>query len=273
MSPTGMTTPVHPRHQTQRRRASRPARRGRRSRRLATAWWSTCAGRCGDHGVDQPTAYLLMQTLVGAWPIDADRLQPYVEKAIREAKQHTTWTDRDPPTSTACRSRRRAACRGRDPSQVARGRPRCTPAHPRVVSGGQTPAADAPGHPRRLSGRRTRRRAARRPRQPATGRLCRSRERPARDIGRREASPHAASIRRSYWSLLAPCGCAGTGPNSSTPTLRTAPMPTEIAYVVGFVRSEQGGHLVTTRRLHDRMDGMAGRDARPAPSGDPGPTI
>ncbi len=34
---------------------------------------------------------LIYQTLVGAWPIDADRLTAYVEKAAREAKTHTSW--------------------------------------------------------------------------------------------------------------------------------------------------------------------------------------
>jgi (1->4)-alpha-D-glucan 1-alpha-D-glucosylmutase len=35
--------------------------------------------------------YLLYQTLVGAWPIDAERLRDYVRKAIREAKVATSW--------------------------------------------------------------------------------------------------------------------------------------------------------------------------------------
>ncbi len=33
----------------------------------------------------------LYQTLVAAWPIEADRLRQYVEKAAREAKTHTSW--------------------------------------------------------------------------------------------------------------------------------------------------------------------------------------
>ena len=35
--------------------------------------------------------YLLYQTLVGAWPISAERLRQYVLKAVREAKVHTSW--------------------------------------------------------------------------------------------------------------------------------------------------------------------------------------
>jgi (1->4)-alpha-D-glucan 1-alpha-D-glucosylmutase len=45
--------------------------------------------------VDAPTEYLLWQTLVGTWPIDADRLVDYLLKAVREARQHTAWVDGD----------------------------------------------------------------------------------------------------------------------------------------------------------------------------------
>jgi (1->4)-alpha-D-glucan 1-alpha-D-glucosylmutase len=45
--------------------------------------------------LDGATEYLLWQTLVGAWPIDEDRLQTYATKAVREAKQHTGWSDPD----------------------------------------------------------------------------------------------------------------------------------------------------------------------------------
>ncbi|GAB3676252.1 malto-oligosyltrehalose synthase [Angustibacter aerolatus] len=45
--------------------------------------------------LDPGTEYLLWQTLVGTWPITAERLHDYAEKAIREAKTHTTWTSPD----------------------------------------------------------------------------------------------------------------------------------------------------------------------------------
>ena len=45
--------------------------------------------------LDANTEYLLWQTVVGAWPIDAARLTAYLEKATREAKSHTTWTEPD----------------------------------------------------------------------------------------------------------------------------------------------------------------------------------
>ncbi|GHF80436.1 (1-_4)-alpha-D-glucan 1-alpha-D-glucosylmutase [Amycolatopsis bartoniae] len=48
------------------------------------------------HGIDEPSLNLLAwQTLVGAWPISADRLRGYLDKAAKEAKIRTTWTDHD----------------------------------------------------------------------------------------------------------------------------------------------------------------------------------
>lgn len=44
-----------------------------------------------NHWPGRNTEWFLYQTMIGAWPIDTDRLLPYMEKAIREAKQDTTW--------------------------------------------------------------------------------------------------------------------------------------------------------------------------------------
>jgi (1->4)-alpha-D-glucan 1-alpha-D-glucosylmutase len=38
-------------------------------------------------------AYLIIQTLVGAWPLELERLEAYVEKALREAKLNTHWVE------------------------------------------------------------------------------------------------------------------------------------------------------------------------------------
>ena len=43
--------------------------------------------------LDALTEYFLWQTVVGAWPIDEERLQAYALKAIRESKLHTRWTE------------------------------------------------------------------------------------------------------------------------------------------------------------------------------------
>jgi (1->4)-alpha-D-glucan 1-alpha-D-glucosylmutase len=48
-----------------------------------------------EHGVDRPTAVLVWQTLLGAWPVSRERLHEYLRKALREAKQHTAWVDGD----------------------------------------------------------------------------------------------------------------------------------------------------------------------------------
>jgi len=48
-----------------------------------------------EAGVDRPTATLVWQTLLGAWPLSRERLHAYLRKALREAKQHTAWVDGD----------------------------------------------------------------------------------------------------------------------------------------------------------------------------------
>jgi (1->4)-alpha-D-glucan 1-alpha-D-glucosylmutase len=40
---------------------------------------------------DRKTEYFLYQTLVGAWPISKERLIEYMRKAVREAKENTSW--------------------------------------------------------------------------------------------------------------------------------------------------------------------------------------
>jgi (1->4)-alpha-D-glucan 1-alpha-D-glucosylmutase len=58
--------------------------------------------RRGDQP-DRNIEYLLYQTLVGVHPIGLDRLLPYLEKAAREAKTHTSWTAVDEGYETALR--------------------------------------------------------------------------------------------------------------------------------------------------------------------------
>jgi len=53
---------------------------------------------------DRNTEFFLYQTLVGAWPISADRLIPYMEKASREAKQQTSWTQQNVEFEEALRT-------------------------------------------------------------------------------------------------------------------------------------------------------------------------
>ena len=44
---------------------------------------------------DRNTEYLYYQTLIGAWPLSMERVQAYMLKAAREAKQQTTWVAND----------------------------------------------------------------------------------------------------------------------------------------------------------------------------------
>jgi (1->4)-alpha-D-glucan 1-alpha-D-glucosylmutase len=46
-------------------------------------------------GPDDVERYLIFQTLVGAWPIEAERLEGYLEKALREAKRTSSWIEPD----------------------------------------------------------------------------------------------------------------------------------------------------------------------------------
>ena len=68
--------------------------------------WSTCVRRWyaltdelvqvgGRVGPDPHERYLIFQTLVGAWPIEEERLTAYLEKALREAKRNTNWVDQN----------------------------------------------------------------------------------------------------------------------------------------------------------------------------------
>jgi (1->4)-alpha-D-glucan 1-alpha-D-glucosylmutase len=65
--------------------------------------WATCVRRwyeltdelVEDGAPDGQERYLVFQTLVGVWPITPDRLEGYVEKALREAKRNTSWVDQD----------------------------------------------------------------------------------------------------------------------------------------------------------------------------------
>jgi (1->4)-alpha-D-glucan 1-alpha-D-glucosylmutase len=45
--------------------------------------------------VDANTQWFVLQTLLGAWPIEEDRLTGYLEKALREAKVRTNWIEPD----------------------------------------------------------------------------------------------------------------------------------------------------------------------------------
>src|SRR5207248_3333266 len=58
-------------------------------------WLSITEPLVHDGAPDDVERYFLFQTLVGAWPISADRLTAYMRKAMREAKRTTNWISPD----------------------------------------------------------------------------------------------------------------------------------------------------------------------------------
>jgi (1->4)-alpha-D-glucan 1-alpha-D-glucosylmutase len=62
-------------------------------RAAVARWHERTAVHRAPAGPDPATEYLLWQSLVGAWPIDADRLAGYLVKAAREAGVQTSWLD------------------------------------------------------------------------------------------------------------------------------------------------------------------------------------
>jgi (1->4)-alpha-D-glucan 1-alpha-D-glucosylmutase len=74
-------------------------------------WWAEEAAKwmTRHDRIDGPTAYLLLQTLVGAWPLTEDRLVEYMRKAVREAGAHTSWASPDDNYETAVAAEVRAA--------------------------------------------------------------------------------------------------------------------------------------------------------------------
>jgi (1->4)-alpha-D-glucan 1-alpha-D-glucosylmutase len=55
-------------------------------------WLEACSTLPGPDAVER---YFIFQTLVGVWPIEPERLEAYVEKALREAKRNTNWIEPD----------------------------------------------------------------------------------------------------------------------------------------------------------------------------------
>jgi (1->4)-alpha-D-glucan 1-alpha-D-glucosylmutase len=64
-----------------------------------TRWFELAAPLCtevdGRSAPDAVEQYLIFQTLVGVWPATVERVQEYVQKALREAKRNTNWVDQN----------------------------------------------------------------------------------------------------------------------------------------------------------------------------------
>jgi (1->4)-alpha-D-glucan 1-alpha-D-glucosylmutase len=67
--------------------------------------WSKMNECHRQNNLPDPNAeYLFYQMLAGAWPVSEARAQFYMEKAAHEAKQHTTWRNRNEPYEKALRN-------------------------------------------------------------------------------------------------------------------------------------------------------------------------
>ncbi len=58
-------------------------------------WLEMTRGLRSGGAPDDPERLFLFQTLVGAWPIEARRIEAYMEKALREGKRNTNWVDQN----------------------------------------------------------------------------------------------------------------------------------------------------------------------------------
>jgi (1->4)-alpha-D-glucan 1-alpha-D-glucosylmutase len=59
-------------------------------------WFELAAPLRQGDAPDAVEQYFLFQTLAGTWPIELERIQAYMEKALREAKRNTAWVDGNP---------------------------------------------------------------------------------------------------------------------------------------------------------------------------------
>jgi (1->4)-alpha-D-glucan 1-alpha-D-glucosylmutase len=58
-------------------------------------WYESTEELVEDGAPDMHERYLIFQTLVAVWPITPQRLEGYIEKALREAKRNTNWVEQN----------------------------------------------------------------------------------------------------------------------------------------------------------------------------------
>ena len=58
-------------------------------------WLELTADLVAGGAPDDVERYFIFQTLLGAWPIEAERMTAYMEKALREAKRNSNWIEPD----------------------------------------------------------------------------------------------------------------------------------------------------------------------------------
>ena len=227
---------VHPRHQALRGRA-RPARRAGRDPRRVGAPAAPLGGartRCPTGSLE----LLAWQSLVGAWPIPAERLAAYLGKAAKEAKVVTSHVDPMPEVDAAIAAwpeqvlgRRRAGGGDRGVRRADRR------AGLVQLAGPEAAAARRARRARRLPGHRAVRVLAGRPGQPAPGRLGGAPRAAGPDRRRLAARGRRRRARRSCWSRRSALRLRRYRPELFT---GYRPLPAEgpaAAHVVAFARS------------------------------------
>ena len=88
----------HARHEALGRRARAHRRARLDARRVGGAvrrWLDLTRDLVTDGAPDGAERYMVLQNVLAAWPITAERLEGFVEKSLREAKVHTTWAEPD----------------------------------------------------------------------------------------------------------------------------------------------------------------------------------
>ncbi len=202
---------------------------------------------------DPNEAYFILQTVVGAWPLTPDRLEQYLEKALREAKVNTNWLDQDHDWEAGAKAFARLVARGRRRRRLRRAPRRGGRARRARPDAAQ---AHITGRAGRLPGRRAPVSRARRPRQPPARRLGRAAAAACRR-GAAEARPDQANARaagaadRRVRGVVRP-GRGGPGRRCVHPRRRGARRRCGSRRPLGFPRS-------------------AGRVARRPPDGDARP--
>ncbi len=120
-----------------------------------------------DGAPDDVERYFIFQTLVGAWPISSERIEAYIEKALREAKRNTNGFRRTPNGSRPSSSSA-APCirRANFSTSLSRSRHGLATIGDQVGTASVRAEAHGPRYSGHLPGRRAPVSGARRPRQP-----------------------------------------------------------------------------------------------------------
>jgi (1->4)-alpha-D-glucan 1-alpha-D-glucosylmutase len=83
-----------------------------RARLIGLTWipeeWEELVRGVGRPPIDPNDAYMALQTVVGSWGIEAERLDAYVEKALREGGRTSNWLDPDVEAEQRVRAYARA---------------------------------------------------------------------------------------------------------------------------------------------------------------------